>query len=110
MIGKILRLATARPVAGDQSSIELMVFCNKGWYFGCIVLLAVSLPINPLTIAPLPLRLLQNSAGSSRSRPADESAATKSEQGYNTYLCGYRSSIVCRLFALPLASLFDRTP
>ena len=40
MIGKTLRLATARLVAGDEPSTVLY---NKAWYFVCIVLPAVLL-------------------------------------------------------------------
>ena len=95
MIGGMLRLATARVVAGEKSAIKLIVLCNKGWYFVCIVLPVVLLPLNLLLIVSLPLCLFQNSAGLSRSRPADESAATTSTQEYSTYLCGCQTSIVC---------------
>ena len=109
MIGEMLRLATAGPVACDKLTIELIVLCNKGWYFVCTVLPVVLLPLNPLLIAPLPLFLLQTAAGLSRSRSPYENAAKNFEQEYSTSLSGYQPSIVCRLFAFPLASLFDRT-
>ena len=44
MIGKTLRLATARLVAGDKPST---VLCNKGWYFVCTALPPVLLVPSP---------------------------------------------------------------
>ena len=109
MIGKMSRLATIRLVAGDKSSIEPIVLFYRGWYFICIVPPGALLSLNSLLIAPLPLYLLQTAAGLSRSRPADENVAKNPKQDF-TNLCGYQTSIVCRVLPLLLSILFDRTP